>query len=585
MADSNALLVWEKIQPVPESEDIAEALRCEIHDPLWLLARQWQMGEFKAEDAGMAAFSHMITVSTPIQRFLPAGATEASAYSLEEQPLNAKVEKTAPFFSLAFRFEAGRMWKKMLEKAGKPQAWKSFLQNPLLLFKVPELEFQPDNIDLSLYGYEQYEQMIAALGSGRMVDGAVLFKELQTRKASDFLTATDAVVNETGNQWKEWIKSRLGISIKPSNGSWDASRLEYRASTAVALPADSVACVQMPEYNGQAMDSFSWEHANVDEQLKKDLKATLISIKQHAFIPTPVSFPGMPRARWWEFEDSTLDLSNIQAKKTELGLLLLAEFGLVFSNDWLLVPLPLAAGNLTQVRSMRITDVFGVQSYVKASQQDNNWELFQITTPSMPLPKGWLYLPPVSNQFIESAPIEEIQFIRDEMANTIWGVETTVPNGLGEGIEGRSAAQRTENWSKELAGINSEDDDEELDDIGVPLKYVIGNTVPPNWIPFIPLRPDASSAEIVFRRGAMPRITKGKPTTRIRPKTNVLRSTTDVKGRYDIQEEEIPATGLTIREVWRRARWFDGRTITWLAREKVIGRHFDSSGLQFDEVK
>src|SRR5688500_16505325 len=131
MADSNALLVWEKIQPVPESEDIAEALRCEIHDPLWLLARQWQMGEFKAEDAGMAAFSHMITVSTPIQRFLPAGATEASAYSLEEQPLNAKVEKTAPFFSLAFRFEAGRMWKKMLEKAGKPQAWKSFLQNPL----------------------------------------------------------------------------------------------------------------------------------------------------------------------------------------------------------------------------------------------------------------------------------------------------------------------------------------------------------------------------------------------------------------------------------------------------------------------
>jgi hypothetical protein len=65
----------------------------------------------------------------------------------------------------------------------------------------------------------------------------------------------------------------------------------------------------------------------------------------------------------------------------------------------------------------------------------------------------------------------------------------------------------------------------------------------------------------------------------------VLRSTTGDQKHYDIREEEIPATGIAVRQKWRRARWFDGRTITWLAREKSIGRYTESSGLQFDQVE
>ena len=31
--------------------DITEALRFRIHDPLWMLTRQWQLGEFRGNDA------------------------------------------------------------------------------------------------------------------------------------------------------------------------------------------------------------------------------------------------------------------------------------------------------------------------------------------------------------------------------------------------------------------------------------------------------------------------------------------------------------------------------------------------------
>ena len=55
MPTNNATLLWSKMQPEPGGDDIGNALRCEIRDGLWLLARQWQLGEFRAEDAGTMA--------------------------------------------------------------------------------------------------------------------------------------------------------------------------------------------------------------------------------------------------------------------------------------------------------------------------------------------------------------------------------------------------------------------------------------------------------------------------------------------------------------------------------------------------
>jgi hypothetical protein len=585
MPDNSALLIWEKIQPVPTSNDLAEALRGEVHDPLWLLARQWQLGEFKAEDAGMAAYAHVVTHSSPVQRLMGAGeAAPAFAYQVGEQALNAVVEQIRPVFDLSLRLEAGRQWRQMLVGANKAAAWEAFRQNPLLHFKTPTLAYDtvtPEQVPMS---DEAYEQLLAALGRGRLVDGAVLYRELQSRKASDFLPQSDPAVNALGLEWMRWVNGHLQVGLPPERSGWDASRLEYRAAAAALLPYGAAACLQMPEHNGQQMDSFSWEQSLGPEALKQGLDPKQTLVHRHTFIPGPVSFPAMPRARWWEFEDSTIDLGNLQTRKTDLGLLLLSEFGLLYSNDWLLIPLPLPVGHLAQVRNIRVTDVFGVTSSLKAAVQNQDWELFQLSSPAVPEPQGLLYLPPVAQHYLESPVVEEVHFLRDEMANLVWGVEMVVPNGLGEGTEGRSAALRLEAWLAELAGKPAPTDNPPPADTGVPFRYSVGSTVPPHWIPFIPWRPAPGSAEVVFRRAAMPRFLAPFAPTRIRPRTSLLGSTTGTSRHYDIQEEEIPATGIALRQMWRRARWFDGRTITWLAREKSIGRHTESSGLQFDQV-
>ena len=47
---------WNRIEPSPRASQVEPQLRAAIRDPLWLLARQWQMGEFAGEDAGSPAY-------------------------------------------------------------------------------------------------------------------------------------------------------------------------------------------------------------------------------------------------------------------------------------------------------------------------------------------------------------------------------------------------------------------------------------------------------------------------------------------------------------------------------------------------
>lgn len=584
MSDSSALLIWEKLQPVTDSNDIGQALQCEVHDPLWLLARQWQIGEFNAEDAAMATFAHIVSVSTPVQKFLVPGESTPTAYTVNDQPINALTERISPVFDLPLSIEAGNMWRKMLIAAGKQQAWNTFLQNPLLHFKMPALSFDPDNSKLTAFVYEPYEQLYAAMTNGRMIDGSILYNELQTRKASDFLVQPDDVVNATGIRWLQWLSSAVGIKPAAQTGSWNNERLEYSSYAAAALPAGNVACLNMPEHQGNEMDSYTWQESALQPALKDGMDVSLVKVNRDNYIPTAISFPGMPTARWWEFEDSTIDLSNLSAHKTELGLLLLSEFGLMYSNDWLLTPLRLPAGNLASIRSMRVTDGFGVQTYVKPSPQNDSWELFELTSAAVPDPKGWIYLPPVAANYLHGPKLEEVHFVRDEMANMVWGVETIVPNGLGEGTDGLDLAKKTEAWLVALAGDTANNNNTPLPDIGAAFTYEIGTDVRPNWIPFIPLRMSDTNVLIVFRRAAMPRFIGEASPTRIRARTSILQSKTDAQGHYDVQEEELPPAGIHVKQEWRRTRWLNGSTITWLAREKSIGRNVGKSGLQFDQL-
>ena len=122
------------------------------------------------------------------------------------------------------------------------------------------------------------------------------------------------------------------------------------------------------------------------------------------------------------------------------------------------------------------------------------------------------------------------------------------------------------------------------------------NSVPENWIPFIPVHIDGSNREIQLQRAAMPRFLKGDPNPPlpVRPRTALLRQGLDPlptpsepnppRQSYFVHEEEVPRAGVVVQQTYKRTRWSGGRVFTWLGVSKHTGRGEGSSGLAFDQI-
>src|SRR5262249_3364023 len=144
-------LIWNRLEPQPTTNDLSVALRCEIRDALWMLARQWQMGEFRAEDAGVCAFVKVQCDTVVAQKLSLRGALPQNCSP--ETPLNFLTEGTAPLenpspfagvppaLSLDLRLELGRYWLRLLKvklpAAKAVAAIKKYKSNSLLQFVMP----------------------------------------------------------------------------------------------------------------------------------------------------------------------------------------------------------------------------------------------------------------------------------------------------------------------------------------------------------------------------------------------------------------------------------------------------------------
>src|SRR5436305_8408860 len=62
---------WTRLEPQSVSGDPTPGLEARVHDPLWLLARQWQLGEFHGEDAGSPVAVHISSTTSQILAWPP----------------------------------------------------------------------------------------------------------------------------------------------------------------------------------------------------------------------------------------------------------------------------------------------------------------------------------------------------------------------------------------------------------------------------------------------------------------------------------------------------------------------------------
>lgn len=88
-----SITYWNRLEPRPRSADIDRALTAEVRDPLWMLTRQWQVGEFQGEDAASPVSVELVTRSVLVNGWNYAPGDGFKAYNPGRWPLERVVQE------------------------------------------------------------------------------------------------------------------------------------------------------------------------------------------------------------------------------------------------------------------------------------------------------------------------------------------------------------------------------------------------------------------------------------------------------------------------------------------------------------
>ncbi len=606
------LRVWNRLEPRARQPDFSRVLRAEVYDGLWMLARQWQFGEFHGEDTGSAIFARLAMESARINAV--AGAEgDFSAYD-DSLPIETRVEQKSGPDDWNSRIQLGRQWLRILDHFGsafnldggapayESSAWRNLFLERFPL-RAPSIAGTTPADLLTKARLEANPRLRQHLrvASGRLVDGLALLEALPSgsivwsalpvslRNGVD--NAHRVLLLDALESLREFHRSNWSAPETETGDTWQDAQLEYRFSAQVPRPGGKQLELSADEYHGGNIDWHSFDLGPEVSASGAPPEEAEVNKQVFTVIPTPAEFSGQPQARYWEFEDGAVDLGNLRADSTDLARILVTEFALVYGNNWFVIPCPQAVGTLAEIKGIVVEDVFGQRTLVQsatrnASHDWTRWDMFSLGR-HIDNPEGTLgshlLIPPGVPQIASAESQESVRLVRDEMANTVWAVEMRVPDGLGRSHDGHDFARR---FSAVLDRVEPPTAaGEPL--AGSELSYQLANSVPENWIPFLPVHKPGEDRAIRLQRASMPRFFQ-ETVRPVRPLTGILRPglapDNSQTAPYFVHEEEVPRAGVRVDGGYRRARWYDGATFVWYAHSKRSGRGEGGSGLRFDTL-
>jgi hypothetical protein len=609
-----AITLWNRLEGRARQAEFTRSLRAEIRDPLWMLTRQWQLGEFKGADSGSAAKVRVQIDAARLDRFAvkardpSSGEFQPAVPYDQATPLEVQVERepiwqtTLPAGDeyLALRAQMGRHWLHLLRAAGRESLRGLFVQEYGFHDVRDDGTTNPERLEVAHVQSDPAAWQVLAALLRRLPDGRRLLLAIPNGAFDTFVdnrldTADRQPVKNLARDFQRWFSRLYSQPDTTAEDAWAPPYLEYQfaSSAPAALTEEQRTTLVAEQYHHGRLDWFAFEvdrAGNLEDSPQASFPGGNFDVRKPvAFVPTQIEFNGMPNVRWWEFEDRRTDFGSINASTTDLPLLLLAEFGLVYGNDWIVVPYNLPVGSLAEIKGLIVSDVFGVRTLVRAAGRDQDmdwqrWSMYGLSARAEPgVVDQRLLLAPALAKAQEGDPIERIIFARDEITNMVWGIEDRIPGALGLGVDGFERATAMSTYFLQRVPP-SEVLPEETD---ATIRYRLGNTVPENWIPFIASRLPGSTRLIRLQRGSMQRLTDAIPGSRVEPRGAVLRvglDGVDEQLPYFLNQEQVLRAGTIVARGFQRTRWFDGKVFTWIGRRKQTGRGQGASGLEFDRI-
>lgn len=592
--NASEVIAYARYEPRAIAADYRPTVKAQVHDALWMLTQQWRVGEFRGEDAGTLVKARIQTQSTKINRFRSNEDAPVQAFD-ENIPLEAKVERLPLKPDLGLQLELGNIWFKLIAKV-YPSDTATLFATFLEAFPIEALDVNSGPEKNSNKGAVKIRTLVTA----RSMNGYALYEYLRDGgNATDYAPGYPDLDNQQV-KFLQWLRNTYYFPVTNDDISWSQDQLEYQCAVSAPLdgtPTANQHVLLADKYKRGTIDWYSFDldgdnNAKLQESGDPiDNSTAVFEPVTFSYIPHTIEFKGMPKGRWWEFEDKNNDLSKMLTQKQDISKMTIMEFGLIYSNDWFLIPHIVPDGSINTINALVTTDVFGRKFliYRSGSGLDEQWQRWDMYNISIQGDEdvatfGKLLMIPNLKNRMESESLERVLFLRDEMANMVWGVEEVVPNELLGGMDGKNANNELQQYLIDTYGPTPEPPVYHPNN--ALFRFQLSNAVPENWIPFIATKQqpnDFGGRDVMLQRAALTRYVNDNYTfDPIRPRTDILSIGINENQPYFINEEEVSRSGFIISANYQRTRWYDGRTFTWMGRKVQSGKGEGNSGLKFD---
>lgn len=485
---SEELGSWKRFAPIPRDTSFGGGLRGRVHDPLWLVSRQWQLRELRGADAGRPVDVDLSVVHDEIETVRLRGdgvdADDGIAIPYDGGPLEPVIEREYVATGsrgpgARVRAETGRQFRRLIADAADvepasldapafPAALR--LERPDEPMEAADRRYFRVMADRAIDGYRVYRELVGATENL----AAVLADEAADRAERvdladdapfDEIDASLTAVREAGAAYLRWYRrlydepvrgesvdelaneaadavsggeettddgdgtedsSTDGLvdSLEEAGSAWRPTRFEYDA----AIETEAGVTFELTGYGGGRLDRDHFVATDGEDVAPADPAAGEPVEKR--LLPRQLEFPGMPSTRWWSFTESSIAIDDLSGHGAPLPYLLVLESAVEFGNDWFVVPVRAPLGSLSRIADCRLTDSFGVELDVEPVD-DDDWRLYGVDE----LEGSGLFLPPTLRRSETSDPVETVQFGRDEMANLVFGLEELVEGPTGRPVD------------------------------------------------------------------------------------------------------------------------------------------------------
>src|ERR1700733_12298077 len=233
------ITTWNRLEGRPRTQQFERALQAEVRDALWMLTKQWQMGEFNGSDAGSPVFAKVLMQTTRLTKFQPAGGKPELFDSTA--PLETKVERRSVplhrqkrILSLDVRLVMARQWFALIANVADYRD--AFIGAYPILQPDPK---KPSNADVCAHP-EAWDTFQAY--AGRAMDGGALYEYLiadpghHSYDGIGFISGGDhGALEDRERKFLAWVTRFLSQPAGDDN-AWVPENLEYQFAASAPVP-------------------------------------------------------------------------------------------------------------------------------------------------------------------------------------------------------------------------------------------------------------------------------------------------------------------------------------------------------------